>query len=49
MAVPKKKMSKSKRDARKNTWNKKVLKKVLIAFSLGKSFLEGKTSNFIYP
>ena len=33
MAVPKKKMSKSKRDMRRYVWKKKVLKQVLIALS----------------
>ena len=37
MAVPKKKMSKSRRDSRKAYWKKKVVKNVLRAFSLGKS------------
>lgn len=49
MAVPKKKMSKSRRDSRKSTWKKKVAKKVLLAISLGKSLLDSKSSNFIYP
>jgi large subunit ribosomal protein L32 len=49
MAVPKKKMSKSKRDSRKSTWKKKVSKKVLLAVSLGKSILENKSANFIFP
>ena len=37
MAVPKKKMSKSKTNSRKSTWKKKVLKKAIIAISIGKS------------
>jgi large subunit ribosomal protein L32 len=45
MAVPKKKMSKSRRDSRKSTWKKKASKKMLIALSLGKSFIEKKDSN----
>lgn len=49
MAVPKKKMSKSKRDSRKSTWKKKVEKNVLIAISLGKSLLDNKSGSFIYP
>lgn len=49
MAVPKKKMSKSKRDSRKSNWKKKVDKNVLIAISLGKSLIDNKSSNFIYP
>jgi len=48
MAVPKKKMSKSRRDSRKNTWKKKVSKKVVNAISLGKSLMDGKSSNFIF-
>nr|YP_009145457.1 ribosomal protein L32 [Monomorphina parapyrum]AKL78930.1 ribosomal protein L32 [Monomorphina parapyrum] len=49
MAVPKKKMSKSRRDSRKSTWKKKASKKVLIALSIGKSFLEKNSSNnFIF-
>ncbi len=35
MAVPKKKMSKSKTNSRKNTWKKKAKKKALIAISIG--------------
>jgi large subunit ribosomal protein L32 len=48
MAVPKKKMSKSRRDARKSNWKKKVEKKVIYAISLSKSLIEGKSSNFIF-
>lgn len=47
MAVPKKKMSKSKRDSRKANWNKKVSKKVAFAISLGKSLLDNKKYNFV--
>ena len=42
MAVPKKKMSKSKRNSRKITWKLKVLKQVKRAISLGKSVLKKK-------
>lgn len=50
MAVPKKKMSKSKKNSRKTIWKKKVLKKVLIAVSLGKSFYnKNSLNNFIFP
>lgn len=45
MAVPKKKMSKSRRDSRKSTWKKKASKKVLVALSIGKSFIEKQPSN----
>jgi large subunit ribosomal protein L32 len=47
MAVPKKKMSKSRRDSRKSYWKKKVVKNVLIAISLGKSIKSGKPNNFV--
>jgi large subunit ribosomal protein L32 len=47
MAVPKKKMSKSRRDMRRSEWKKKVVKQVLVAISLGKSLLRSKNSNFI--
>nr|YP_009145392.1 ribosomal protein L32 [Cryptoglena skujai]AKL39017.1 ribosomal protein L32 [Cryptoglena skujai] len=45
MAVPKKKTSKSKKNIRKNNWKKKASKKALVAFSLGKNFIENKASN----
>lgn len=47
MAVPKKKMSKSKRDSRKSTWKKKVVKNVLRAISIGKSSLDDNNKNLI--
>ena len=47
MAVPKKKMSKSRRDSRKSYWKKKVAKNALIAISLSKSTKNGKSYNFI--
>jgi large subunit ribosomal protein L32 len=47
MAVPKKKMSKSKRDSRKSTWKKKVVKNVLKAISIGKSFANTSTKNLL--
>lgn len=40
MAQPKKKTSKSRRDSRSATWNRKVSKYVLIAMSIGKSILK---------
>lgn len=49
MAQPKKKTSKSRRDSRKATWNKKVSKYVLIALSIGKSILKKSSSNFVIP
>lgn len=48
MAVPKKKMSKSRRNSRKNNWKKKITKQVQFAISLGKSITsEKKEFNFI--
>lgn len=47
MAVPKKKMSKRKRDSRKAIWKKKVLKKLSFSISLGKSLLDNKNYKFI--
>lgn len=50
MAVPKKKMSSSKRDSRKSNWKKKIKKNVLIALSIGKSILnKNKENNLIIP
>lgn len=47
MAVPKKRVSKSRRDARKNTWKKKVLKNFAIAVGLAKSYQAmGNCGNF---
>ena len=50
MAVPKKKMSKSKRDKRRFVWKQNAMKEALKAISIGKSVLkqvqeETKTSN----
>ena len=47
MAAPKKKMSKSRKNSRKSTWNKKVEKDVILAISLGKSLLNKKSSSFV--
>lgn len=47
MAVPKKKMSKSRRDSRKSTWKKKIIKNVKLAISLGKSLVDNKSNSFI--
>jgi large subunit ribosomal protein L32 len=47
MAVPKKKMSKSRRDMRKTEWKNKISRQVLSSISLGKSLLNSKKSNFI--
>ena len=45
MAVPKKKMSRSKRDSRKSTWKKKVEKNVLIALTIGNSMIKKDNGN----
>lgn len=42
MAVPKKKMSKSRRNSRRAVWNKKVVKQVQIALTLGKGLINSK-------
>ena len=48
MAVPKKRVSKSRRDSRKNTWNKKVLKNLAIAIAFSKAAAGGKSfGNFL--
>lgn len=48
MAVPKKRTSKSKRNARKALWKKKADKTAQKALSLAKSVLRGKANSFIY-
>lgn len=47
MAVPKKKLSKARRNIRKSAWKKKIASQVLSAISLGKSLLNSKDSNFM--
>ena len=47
MAVPKKKMSKSRRNSRRNNWKKKLVKQVEHAISIGKSIQNGSDTNFI--
>jgi large subunit ribosomal protein L32 len=48
MAVPKKRTSKSKRDARKANWKRKGYKAAQKSLSLAKSMLRGKTTSFVY-
>jgi large subunit ribosomal protein L32 len=48
MAVPKKKMSKSKRDKRRAVWRHKAAVEAQKALSLGKSILTGR-GTFVYP
>ncbi|MEM8502493.1 MAG: 50S ribosomal protein L32 [Cyanobacteria bacterium P01_D01_bin.1] len=49
MAVPKKKTSKSKRDSRRATWNRKAAIQAQRALSLGKSVLTDRSNSFEYP
>jgi large subunit ribosomal protein L32 len=49
MAVPKKRMSKSKKNSRKATWRQKATKEAFKALSLAKSVLSGNAKKFIYP
>ena len=48
MAVPKKRTSKAKRNARKANWKRKSYYAAQKSFSLAKSMLKGKTTSFIY-
>ena len=48
MAVPKKRTSKSKKNARKANWKKKGYKAAQKSLSLAKSMLKGKATSFIY-
>ena len=48
MAVPKKRTSKAKKNARKANWKRKGFKAAQKSLSLAKSMLRGKTTSFIY-
>nr|YP_009497549.1 ribosomal protein L32 [Biddulphia tridens]AWT40262.1 ribosomal protein L32 [Biddulphia tridens] len=48
MAVPKKRTSKSKKNARKANWKKKADKEAQKSLSLAKSVLQGKSTTFLY-
>jgi large subunit ribosomal protein L32 len=48
MAVPKKRTSKSRKRARKTTWQSQASREALKAISLGKSVLSDSPSGFIY-
>jgi len=48
MAVPKKRTSKAKKNARKANWKRKSVKTAQKSLSLAKSMLKGKTTSFIY-
>lgn len=48
MAVPKKRTSKSRKNARKANWKRKSYKAAQKSFSLAKSMLKGKSTSFLY-
>ena len=48
MAVPKKRTSKAKKNARKANWKRKASKAAQKSLSLAKSMLRGKTTSFVY-
>ena len=48
MAVPKKRTSKSKKNARKANWKRKGYHAAQKSLSLAKSMLKGKTTSFVY-
>ena len=48
MAVPKKRRSKAKKNARKANWKRKSLQAAQKSLSLAKSMLRGKTTSFVY-
>lgn len=48
MAVPKKRTSKSKKNARKANWKRKALVAAQKSLSQAKSMLNGKTTSFVY-
>jgi len=48
MAVPKKRTSKAKRNARKANWKRKASTAAQKSLSLAKSMLRGKTTSFVY-
>ena len=48
MAVPKKRKSKAKKNARKANWKRKGFKAAQKSFSLAKSMLRGKPTSFVY-
>lgn len=48
MAVPKKRTSKAKKNARKANWKRKSYKVAQKSLSLAKSMLRGKPTSFVY-
>ena len=48
MAVPKKRTSKAKKNARKANWKRKASNAAQKSLSLAKSMLRGNTTSFVY-
>ncbi len=48
MAVPKKRTSKAKKNARKANWKRKSSQAAQKSYSLAKSMLQGKSTSFVY-
>lgn len=48
MAVPKKRTSKAKKNARKANWKRKGFNTAQKSLSLAKSMLQGKNTSFVY-
>ena len=48
MAVPKKRTSKAKKNARKANWKRKSYQAAQKSLSLAKSMLRGKSTSFVY-
>ena len=48
MSVPKKRVSKAKKNSRKATWKRKGYKNSQKSLSLAKSMLRGKPTSFLY-
>ena len=48
MAVPKKRTSKAKKNARKANWRRKGYRAAQKSLSLAKSMLRGKSTSFVY-
>ena len=48
MAVPKKRQSKAKKNARKANWKRKSYQAAQKSLSLAKSMLRGKSTSFVY-
>jgi large subunit ribosomal protein L32 len=49
MAVPKKKLSKTRKNKRRSVWNLKISNQISTALFVVKSILNKKINNFVYP